>query len=68
MSEAGKEAARVRYRREAHQLLRLEFIKVATQATIVRSGIGIDDFEERAQNLVKLVDAILAAAAVPHGL
>lgn len=62
MSEAGKEAARVRFRREQRQALRLEFIKLATQASIIHSGIGLEGYEERAQNLLKLVDAILAAA------
>lgn len=36
MSNAGKEAARARYRREQRQALRLEFIKAAMQGLCAR--------------------------------
>lgn len=59
MTEAAKEAARKRFRREQHQALRLEFIKAAMHGLCCATGIHRDEIPEAA---VKVADATLEAA------
>lgn len=59
MSEAGKEAARERFRREQHQILRLEFIKAAMSGLCAAPTVGLAGIPVAA---VKVADETLAAA------
>lgn len=59
MSVKGHEAAVARYRRERLQVMRAEFAIAALQGAISHSGIGTERHAERAENLIKFVDAVI---------
>lgn len=62
MTDDQREAARKRYRREQHQVLRLEFIKAAMQGIAHRVPYGPDNHHIIATQAVQLADATLKAA------